>query len=258
LKRRPLLFAVGVGLATSLASLAGFAQGIDEFGAYGGLEDRKHNESGQSVAVEFRFGRYVPRVDSEFDGATPYRDLFGTGNRYLLGLEIDWQALRIPYLGTLGPGFGWGLTKSSADAFLADGTGERAKQKTTLNIMPMYVVGVLRADVVARETLVPLVPYAKAGFGYALWWVGDGEDTARTDDGVKGQGASYGYQFALGGMLLLDFFDPRTAVEADNSIGINNSYLFMEWYYSDLSGLGSNNRMQVGTSTWMLGLVWEI
>jgi hypothetical protein len=59
-------------------------------------------------------------------------------------------------------------------------------------------------------------------------------------------------------MLLLDFFDPRAAREADNSVGINNSYLFTEWYYSDLSGFGSSNRMQVGTSTWVLGLALEI
>jgi hypothetical protein len=249
--------AVAVGLAAKLFSPPATAQGVDEFGAYGGLEDRKFRESGQSTAVEIRFGRYVPRVDSEFDGATPFRDVFGTSNRYLLGVEVDWQAIRIPMLGTLGPGLGWGMTKMTGDALLEDRSG-RAGQDTSLTIMPMYLVGVLRADVIARETIVPLVPYGKLGLGYALWWVGDGDETARTDDGDKGQGSSYGYQFALGGMLLLDFFDPSSAVEADNSIGVNNSYLFMEWYYSDLSGFGSSERMQVGTSTWMLGLALEI
>jgi len=258
LKAKCFVAAISASLIVSFFGGRASAQGIDEFGAYGGLEDRKYRESPQNAAAEFRVGRYVPRVDSQFKNAAPYREVFGTDSRYLIGLEVDWQALRIPFLGTLGPGFGWGMTKSSGRALLPDSGGVRADQTTSLTIMPMYVVAVLRADVVTRETKIPLVPYAKAGLGYALWWVGDGDDAAETDDHVKGKGASYGYQFALGGMLLLDFFDPRAAREADNSIGINNSYLFTEWYYSDLSGFGSNNRMQVGTSTWMLGLALEI
>ena len=250
--------AAGVTLAAALTSGSAVAQGVDEFGAYGGLEDRKVQESGQSTAVEIRFGRYVPNVDDEFDnGATPYEDMFGNGDRFLLGVEVDWQALRIPYLGTLGPGLGWGMTKSSANSPFEDGTGD-SPQKTTLTVMPIYLVGVLRADVIAKETLIPVVPYAKLGLGTALWWVGDGSETARTDDNVVGRGISYGYQFALGGMLLLDFFDPSAAVEADNSIGVNNSYLFGEWYYSDLGGFGSANKLQVGTNTWMVGLALEI
>ena len=258
LSRMGLAAASGLALAAALVSQPALAQGVDEFGAYGGLEDRKLQESGQSTAVEIRFGRYLPNVDDEFDnGATPYEDMFGNSDRFLLGVEVDWQALRIPYLGTLGPGLGWGMTKSSANSPFEDGTGVSG-QKTTLSIMPAYLVGVLRADVIAKETLIPVVPYAKLGLGGALWWVGDGDETARTDDGVVGRGISYGYQFALGGMLLLDFFDPSAAVEADNSIGVNNSYLFGEWYYSDLGGFGSANKLQVGTNTWMVGLALEI
>jgi hypothetical protein len=112
-------------------------------------------------------------------------------------------------------------------------------------------------DVIARESKVPLVPYAKLGLGAAPWWVGDGEQTARDDQDDIGRDISYGYQYALGGMLLLDFFDPDAALEIDNTVGVNNSYFFIEWYVSTLDGF-DGSKMQVGTNTWMLGLALEI
>jgi hypothetical protein len=43
----------------------------------------------------------------------------------------------------------------------------------------------------------------------------------------------------------------------DAATGVNNSYFFLEWYNSQLDGFGGD-QMQVGTSTWMLGLAFEI
>ena len=250
---RPLALAIGAVLVT--ASGASLAQGTDEFGAYGGMERRRGYESPQHAAFEFRLGRYQPQIDNEFSGATPFESTFGNDTRFIIGFELDWQALRIPGLGTFGPGFGWGYTKFGADAFLSDGTG-RAAQETTLEIMPMYVVGVLRADVFARELSIPLVPYAKLGLGYALWWTGDGSDTSEDDAGVKGRDASYGLHYALGGMLLLDALDRTSAVEMDNVTGVNNSYLFIEWTVSMLDGFGGD-QMNVGSNSWTLGLALE-
>ena len=252
--------AVGAAMLAAAASwlwpASARAQGVDDFGAYGQRADTGASESPQDMALEVRFGRYVPEVDSEFDGgATPYEDTFGNDNRYLLGFELDWQLLRIPKFGTLGPGFGWGYTTISGDALLAGGGG-RSDQETSLSIMPMYVAAVLRVDVLARDTPVPLVPYGKGGFGYALWWASDPDGVARDDDGVRGRGSSYGLQFALGGMLLLDSLDRGAAIEMDNTTGVNNSYFFVEWYFSNLDCFGGDC-MQVGANTWMLGLALE-
>lgn len=243
--------------ALTLATAAGaHAQGVDAMGAYGGA-DRFDSESPQNFAFELRFGRYVPNVDDEFAGpGGPYESTFGNGFRFHFGAELDWQALRIPKVGTLGPGVGFGFTKASAKARTA-ATGERSGQGTALRIFPLYAVGVFRVDVLAREASIPLVPYAKAGFGYALWWTKSGGRPARDDAGVRGRDVSYGYQFALGGMFLLDVLDQDAAVEMDANTGVNNSYLFAEWYFADLDGFGSG-KMQVGTSTWILGLALEI
>ncbi len=242
--------------ALMLAASPALAQGVDEFGPYGGLGDQNF-QSPQHFALELRFGPYRPRVDDQFNGsATPYKDTFGTKKRYLVGLELDWQALRIPMVGTLGPGLGWGYTNATGQALLADGSG-RAAQDTSLAVMPTYLVGVFRVDVLARKTPVPLVAYAKGGLGYALWWSNSGGSTSHSADGRVARGASYGYQFALGGMFLLDSLDQGAAKEMDSTTGINNSYFFMEWYYSSLDGFGSGKQMQVGANTWTLGLAFE-
>jgi hypothetical protein len=229
------------------------AQGVDEFGAYG---SRARQESSQDGIVEARFGPYNPRVDSSVPNGTPYKDTFGTSTRYMFGLEGDWQLLRIRHLGTFGPGLGWGYTRSGDRARLTSNLNKRSDEQTTLTIMPLYLVGVLRADVLPRELRVPIVPYVKLGLGAALWWASDGGSTAQAGN-VKGKGLSYGPQYALGGMFLLDVLDEQTARDADNSLGINNSYVFAEWYGSELDAFGSKKRLNVGANTWVLGLAIE-
>ena len=250
MKRFALLLAVGfLGLARSAE-----AQGVDEFGAYGRREQAR-GESPQVGAIEARFGAYYPRVDSSVNG-TPFRDVFGKSNRYMFGLEGDWQVLRIPHLGTLGPGIGWGYTRATGLARLTADPNKSSDEQTALSIMPFYLVAVLRADVFMREAGIPLVPYAKLGMGYALWWASDGGTTS-TQNGVVGKGVSYGPQYALGGMFLLDILDQQTARDADNGLGINNSYVFGEWYGSELDAFGSSKRMNVGANTWVVGLAIE-
>src|SRR5690349_18627432 len=97
------------------------AQGVDEFGRYGPRKENYFGESPQHVAVEIRVGRYKPSIDDEFASSAPYppyQTMFGDDNRYSIGLEVDWQAIRIPYLGTFGPGFGISYTKITANSFL--------------------------------------------------------------------------------------------------------------------------------------------
>jgi hypothetical protein len=249
-KRFALLLALGfLGITRGAV-----AQGVDEFGSYG-KRVQGSSESPQNGAFEARFGPYTPRVDSSVEG-TPFKDAFGDGKRYMFGLEADWQIIRIPHLGTLGPGLGWGYTRATGFARLTAQPDTLSGEETALSIMPFYLVGVLRADVFMREAGVPIVPYAKLGMGYALWWASDGGTTAN-QDGVSGKGVSYGPQYALGAMFLLDILDQQTARDADNGLGINNSYVFGEWYASELDAFGSSKRLNVGANTWVIGLAIE-
>lgn len=248
------LAAVGALLGSVFASSFAHAQGVDEFGAYG-VRREGQSESKQEAAFEFRIGRYLPEVDSEVDGS-PFKNSFGNANRYLFGAEVDWQLIRIPHFGTLSPGIGWGYTKFSQAAKFADGTGVSGTD-TKLNIMPMYLVAVARADVLMRDFKIPFVPYAKLGFGYAMWWSSDGKRSADYK-GIAGRGASYGLTYALGGMFLLDILDQDDAKTADGIMGINNSYLFAEWFRPQLDGFGSSKVLDVGSSSWVVGFALEM
>jgi hypothetical protein len=214
--------------------------------------------SPQNAAFELRFGPYNPKIDDNL--ATPqYDSFFGDTNRYMFGVEVDWQAWRAPYVGTLGVGVGWGYTQMAGvnKVELIPPPGEAAPnvaQESTLNIMPVYGVGVLRIDTLARNFKVPLVPYAKLGLSWAFWWVNDGIGTATNDAGVKGKDVSTGYQAAVGGMFLLDILEPSAALSADVDSGVNNSYLFFEWSMSNYGG----DQMNVGSNNWVTGLAFEL
>lgn len=237
--------ALGLSTTTPL-----FAQGYDELGRYG---DHDEYESEQYAAAEMRFGPYIPNVDEEVAGA-PYDDIFGDKFRLAWGFEVDWQILRIPGVGTLGPGAAWSRVKASGKAPLVSGDGDSG-ETTTFTIMPMHLVAVFRVDTLLRNLKIPLVPYAKVGGGYALWTCHSGGARCRAADGTLGRGAEYGYVYAVGLMLQLDFLDPESSRDMDNSMGVNNSYIFGELFGSDISSFG--NGMQVGTRTWVLGLAFE-
>jgi hypothetical protein len=248
------LVALVSSVGALLTALPAHAQGVDDFGGYGAKRGVQ-SESKQEAAFELRLGRYRPEVDSQL-GSTPFQTTFGNDTRYMFGAEIDWQLLRIPHFGTLAPGLGWGYTKFTAKARFAS-NGELSGTSTRLNIMPMYLVGVVRADVVSKELKIPLVPYAKLGVGYGMWWSSDGKRSAEAN-GKVGRGASYGLTYALGAMFLLDVLDEDDAKSADGITGINNSYIFAEWFRPQLDGFGSNKVLDISSSSWLLGIALEI
>lgn len=216
-------------------------------------------DSPQHFALEVRVGQYPPNIDDEFGGTGPYKQVFGSKKRWMGGLEFDYQVLRIPYVGTLGPGLSWGYTTMSADTTIS-GTTEKSEEKTSLWIMPMSLAAVLRVDVLAEELRVPLVPTFKLGFACALWSTSNGSGTSRYETGdtsILGRGTSYGWNLGLGLALRLDPIDRHAARQLDNSVGINHSYLFVEWAHSKLDGFGSGDMLRVGTSSWVAGLAFE-
>jgi hypothetical protein len=249
-----------LGVAASVVLAPGVARGQERQEILTGRH--KNFESPQNFAFELRFLPYAASdIDSDpaLAGRNPYALSFGSSSRFMVGAELDWQIFRIPHLGTVGPGLGIGYTKMSGPAtFVTPHNGQTVSGETTsLEVLPLYAVAVLRADVLWREFHIPLVPYAKAGPSLAFW---RGSNTAgtSTSNGVSAEGKSWGTQLAIGVGFNLNVFDEYAAKNFDESMGVNNTYFFGELMRADYRGLGlQNHPLRVGDSTWVLGLAFE-
>lgn len=214
--------------------------------------------SPQQFTFELRFGQYFPEVDSKpglgIDrfGKKPYNAVFGDNDQFYFGVELDYLPFRIPYVGALGPGFGWGYTHTSEIASLSSKPGEESGTTTAFTIMPMHLSAVVRFDELMRRTGVPFVPYAKLGLGLGIWTA----SPVPTD--YSGTGATWGMHYAVGGMLALNFLEPRSAARLDETTGVNHAYLFGEFMRADLNGLGSTPTFYLGSTSWVVGLAVDL
>ena len=212
--------------------------------------------SSQNFALELRFAPYHPQIDDEPDlnGKTPYADSFGDVPRFYFGIEFDWQAFRIPFLGTLGPGIGLGRVGAGRNVTTV--TGRASADTTDLTIYPIYGVAVLRADVFFRDFGFPLVPYGKAGIATGIWRATNSAGTS-TSAGVSGKGVTWGENFSLGLSFMLDSIDPGASRNMDNATGINTTSLFFEGTFLALNGIGQDHPLRVGSTNWTAGMAFE-
>ncbi len=222
---------------------------------------RRTYESPQRFALEARFGAFWPAIDSDpaLGGHNPFSGIYGSSPQLLSGAEFEWEALRIAHLGTIGPALSVSYMKATAKAkYEMPHNGQTTSgEDTSLEIFPFYGVAVLRVDVLWRDYHVPLVPWVKVGLGCALWRASNTLGTSSYNS-VSGEGHSLGTHFALGLALNLSFFDPDTAREFDNSLGVNGTYLFAEYTREDLTGLGTqSDPLRVGGNEWTFGLAME-
>jgi hypothetical protein len=228
----------------------------------------KSYESPQHFAIELRLSPYLPSVDSDpsLHGCTPFTDIFGNSTSFMVGAEFDWQALRIKHLGTIGPGVGIGVvsfnanapnTNSSSTGGCISSSGSASGEQTSLSIYPLYAVGVLRADALWKEAGVPLVPYAKLGYGSAFWQASNTLGTSKYAGNV-GQGYTIGSMLAIGLAFNLNVFDEYAARNFDEEMGVNSTYLFAEFTDLNLNGLWmQSDPLRVGGTSWTFGLDWE-
>lgn len=219
-------------------------------------------QSPQNFALELRFSPYYPDVDKEPGlRGTPFKNRFGDSPRVYVGLELDWQVLRIPHLGSFGPGLAIGKVSMSRNATTLK-THRPSGDEYSLDIYPLVLNAVFRADVVWQDLKIPLVPYAKLGLGLGLWKSSNSGGTSETQlagesKPVKGEGKSLGTNVALGAAFALDSIDSGAARNMDNAVGINHTYVYGEYYWLNLDGFGSANALYVGTKTWAAGLAFE-
>ena len=97
-----------------------------------------------------------------------------------------------------------------------------------MRIIPIQAFLAYRFDVAAQRWNVPLVPYAKAGVGAWFW----------STEGMSGRRGGFSYGGGL--QFLLDVIDSQLARETDRELGINNSYLYVDWAGWMVDGFGSD------------------
>jgi hypothetical protein len=218
--------------------------------------------SPQNFALEFRLGPYSPEIDEEFKGAqTPHQDFFGDGTRLMFQIEFDWQLYRHPAVGSVGIGASAGYFRETASSpFNAtdDPSAERSGDESRLTLYPVAAVAVYRGDQLWRLLGIPLVPYGKIGLNYTFWNIYDGNELiAENPGGGRGRGGTLGWQAAAGLSLVLDIIDLGSSRELDSETGINQTHLFVEYVKYEVSGLGQSNKLRVGDTTWLAGLMFE-
>lgn len=229
--------------------------------------------SPQRFALEFKMGPFLPDVDRDYagPGLGPYATVFGVTDSTGAAVDepkafpmpviaFDWQFLYLA--GPLGIGVQAGFFRDKAQAIIAEPMeGESLRSSadtTTFGMLPLALLLSYRLELLPDRLRVPLVPYAKAGLAYSLYWIKSGSgNIARNSRGEAGRGGVPGFQVNAGAMLRLDFLEPGTAKKLDNVTGINHTYLFGEYQLSRVNNFGAGRTPSLGDSTWFAGLAIE-
>ena len=215
-------------------------------------------ESPRSMMVELHIGPYAPQVDRAFKHSSPYQEIFGSNEMVMFGFHWDYQVYQ--GFGTIGLGvgarYGWVDGQS-----ISESTSEAADE-TSLSLIPLTASVTYRFDWLAQKWNVPIVPYGKAGFTYTMWWITNGNDEiANTYDlegtGRTGYGGTFGFHVAGGVQILLDWVAPGMAAEFDNEVGVNNSYIFIEYGLHSVNDFGSSKSFDLGDDNFSAGLMFE-
>lgn len=206
-------------------------------------------------AFELKLGRYVPGIDNEFNSPGPFESMFGQPGLYV---EAEYNRQFYRGVGSLAVGINVGYMGASAGSLTED--GERAADRTRFTMLPLRTGLVYRFDVLQNNWRVPLVPTAKIGLDYYLWWVGDGSGVATsTDDGesFRGRGGTAGFHGSLGLHLWLNWFAPGMARTFDVNSGVNNSYLFVEYLVTRVDDFGGSRSWDLSDNALLFGIAFE-
>ncbi|MCY1015328.1 MXAN_2562 family outer membrane beta-barrel protein [Pyxidicoccus sp. MSG2] len=240
--------ATALGFAALLAALPAWGQDSTTV-----TEAKVSLTSPRTGAIVLRLGGYRPLIDEEeaLNGATPYKDTFGDAS--LLLFEAELQRFFYQGIGTAGLSLSAGYGEKYAAARLAD--GGKAGEQTALRVIPLSANVFYKFDYAAFEWGVPLVPYGKLGLNYIPWWItkGSGREVV---NGKSGSGGKWGWSATGGVAFMLDVLEPRFARDFDSDLGVNHSYLFAEYIYSDVNDFGGGG-LNLSSRRWMFGLALD-
>mgnify|MGYP002629610803 CR=1 FL=1 len=218
-------------------------------------------ESPRTMSLDIQAGYYTPMIDREFSkttGATPYADMMTTP-AMLYGAALDWRLLH--GIGELAVGFSVGYWSQTGKALRYDSTD--SDDEVELLVVPVTLDLIYRFNWLAEKFSFPLVPYVKGGLAYGFWWASDGtgETSTYTDANNKvftGSGGVAGLHGTIGMRLLLDVFEPKAARGFDIEMGVNHSYLYIEYSRLALTNFGDAKALDLSDDVVILGLAFDL
>jgi hypothetical protein len=185
-------------------------------------------------------------------------------------LDVDYFLWR--GIGQLGVGVSLGYMGKKARAWQAgsdpmDPDRPRAEgDHNRFRMFPLALSAVYRFSYLDDEYGIPLVPYARAGLAYYIWWItapnGDfakscvgpntSEDCART----TAAGASLGFVGSIGLALRAERVD-ESAARSMRESGIEHAGFYAEYSLGKVDGFGSDKKLSLGDATWFAGVDFE-
>jgi hypothetical protein len=214
--------------------------------------------SDQSWALEIKFSPYLPALDEDTtlpDGETPFADIFSDNKRIMARAQLEYQALRLGQVASLGVGFGAGFYQ--AKGFGLDANNAPTEDINKFRVVPFALDAVLRVDYLVNKG-VPLAPFVKGGLD-AYYWGNrkNGDFTKFAQSGNNVQGATFGYHGAVGLALDMGFLDPNGAINMDHNFGVNHSYLFAAVEASEVNDFNSGKSFDFSATLFNIGIAAE-
>lgn len=283
-------------LAIWLAPAPAAAQALNDpyWSDFQPVEDKEPVDR-SSWNIGIKVGPYMPAIDSEFNLAAgemgPYEQMYGDSGIMTM-FELDRYFLW-PF-GQFGATASLGWMSKSGNAYKtvactdpaapecmngfmvevdADGNPVSSPGNSTkFRLLPAFLGAVYRFTYLDDRFSVPVVPYARAGLSYYLWWFTqpngsfaeapteacpDPGDPVMDCEGDRALGGSLGWQGSLGIAIRAERVDRQAALSLANEYGIEHVGLYAELSYASVDGFGSASRLAVGDFTWFGGLNFE-
>jgi len=211
-------------------------------------------ESERNWTAHAGFGFYsLDFIDDEFSGVSPADDIFGNKKRFYFNLGAEryvWQGI-----GTVGVEAALGYWKASGHGRYLDGT--EAPESTSFNFIPLKASAVYRFDYLWQEFGVPLVPYAKLGLDYYIWFILNQHKSSSSFEGQKSYGGTFGFHVSYGLQFCLDIIDKKLANEFDRDVGVNNTYIYVEGSFAQVNDFWAGDSFNLSSHHLLAGILLE-
>lgn len=261
-RRRAVLAVAALLAAPSLAAAQSNTPYWDD--SFAGDEDAV---TGPKWHFGIRLGPFLPSIDeSGALDSRPYERMFGGDAAWTPSFDL--HRVVTTRFGQFGAGLSFGFFGKTADSWepAADPmtlpTDRAPGNDTSLRIIPIEATAIYRLSQLDDNWGIPLVPYARGGLAYSLWWVRrpDGELSKACDGTMdtcdRGIGASAGLVGAVGLAIRGERIDADAARSMRDS-GLDHAGFYAEISTSWVNGFGSDKKLSLGDTTWSAGVDFE-